>query len=118
AIAEMERRLGDRFTLITQNIDGLHLRAGNSPERTLEIHGSIRHVRCAGECIRRLLPLDPHLAQRSSRELAPEDLELLRCPGCGGWLRPHVLWFDEYYDEEYFRRDSAVQAAASSDVLI
>jgi NAD-dependent deacetylase len=119
ALAAMERRLGDRFTLITQNIDGLHLRAGNSPERTLQIHGSIRHVRCADGCARELLPLDPRLARRRpSPELARDELGILRCRGCGGWLRPHVLWFDEYYDEEYYRAESAVAAAARTDVLV
>ena len=46
ALVEMEALLGDRFTLITQNVDGLHLQAGNSPQRTFQIHGNISFMRC------------------------------------------------------------------------
>ena len=45
ALAEAERRLGDRFLLVTQNIDGLHLAAGS--ERVIEIHGQLYRTRCA-----------------------------------------------------------------------
>jgi NAD-dependent protein deacetylase/lipoamidase len=40
----------DSFFLITQNVDGLHLEAGNSTTRTFEIHGNINYLRCATEC--------------------------------------------------------------------
>src|SRR5690606_22392762 len=46
ALARAEEVLGDGFHLITQNVDGLHLRAGNSPERTYAIHGMIDFFRC------------------------------------------------------------------------
>jgi NAD-dependent deacetylase len=45
SIAEMER-LGKLDCVITQNIDGLHFRAGNSPERVIELHGTAMHVSC------------------------------------------------------------------------
>lgn len=48
AIVELERTLGDRFVLITQNVDRLHLRAGSSPERMIEIHGYLEGMRCMG----------------------------------------------------------------------
>src|SRR5512144_3067857 len=51
ALAALERALGDAFALVTQNIDGLHVRAGSSRERTFEIHGDAGLVRCADECL-------------------------------------------------------------------
>src|SRR5690349_3327287 len=50
AIAALERKLGDRCLLVTENVDGLHLRAGSSVDRTYQIHGNVDHARCAGEC--------------------------------------------------------------------
>ena len=41
ALARIEAVLGDRFTLVTQNVDGLHLRAGSTPRRTFQIHGNV-----------------------------------------------------------------------------
>lgn len=119
ALAEMERRLGDRFILITQNIDNLHILAGNSFERTFQIHGNINFTRCARECGPELRPLREKLrVKREAKDLSEEEIAMLHCPRCGGWLRPHVLWFDELYDEEHFRFDSAVAAASRTDLLI
>ena len=50
ALVDAERRLGDRFLLVTQNVDGLHRRAGSDPARTFEIHGNIDLWRCADDC--------------------------------------------------------------------
>ena len=50
ALAALETELVDRFTLITQNVDGLHVRAGNTRKRTLQIHGEIQLMRCSDEC--------------------------------------------------------------------
>ena len=49
---------------------------------------------------------------------AVEDAErdLLRCPHCGARSRPHVLWFDECYDEERFRFESSIRVAGSADL--
>lgn len=119
ALAEMERRLGDRFVLITQNIDNLHITAGNNPARTYQIHGNINFTRCSRDCSPELLPLHDGLKHhRSESRLSKEALRLLHCPGCGTWLRPHVLWFDEYYDEEHFRFESSVRRAGETDLLI
>ncbi len=119
AIVELERSLGDRFTLITQNIDGLHRRAGSSQERTYCIHGDAAWVRCARDCGVGRLPL-PDFPTRRSKDtpFGAEDRKKLTCPGCGGWLRPHVLWFDEYYDEENYRMDSALRAAGAAQLLL
>jgi NAD-dependent deacetylase len=118
ALVALEAALGDRFHLVTQNIDGLHRRAGQSEARTSCIHGDAAWVRCAADCGLGLSPLpevrvaDPHAA------LPAEERARLHCPRCGGWLRPHVLWFDECYDEENYRMDTALRAAARADLLL
>lgn len=119
ALVELERLLADRFTLITQNIDNLHLRAGNTPARTYQIHGNVNYTRCSGQCTTglRLLP-EALKRQRTDHILSDDEIRLLHCPDCGAWLRPHVLWFDEYYDEEYFRCDSSMARANATDLLI
>ncbi len=57
ALVELENRIGDRFTLITQNVDGLHLAAGNSRQRTYQIHGNINFMRCSYECTGTIYPI-------------------------------------------------------------
>jgi NAD-dependent deacetylase len=118
ALVELDRALGDRFHLVTQNIDGLHLRAGATPERTSSIHGEAAYVRCADGCFAGKLPM-PDMGHRINGEpLTAEDRKKLSCPRCGGWLRPHVLWFDEYYDEENYRMETALRAAGRADLLL
>lgn len=119
ALADMEHRLGDRFGLITQNIDNLHIRAGNSLQRTYQIHGNINYTRCSVQCNGdlRLLP-DEVKKQGSENTLTEKEVSSLHCPDCGAWLRPHVLWFDEYYDEENFRFESSMALAGNTDLLI
>ncbi len=119
ALVELERALGDRFTLVTQNIDGLHRRAGNSEARTYCIHGDAAWVRCGTECGVGKLPLpDFPILRSKDTPLSDEDRAKLTCPGCGGWMRPHVLWFDECYDEEHYRMDSALRAARKARLLL
>lgn len=119
AVVRMEEILSDRFLLITQNVDGLHVRAGSTMERTYEIHGNINRMRCAKECCREIFPMPEAVGSKEKHELlTDEDRALLVCPRCGGPSRPHVLWFDECYDEEHFRFSSSIQAAGEADVLI
>ncbi len=124
SLVKLEEALGNRFVLVTQNVDGLHLRAGSSRTRTLEIHGNVEYMRCAAACVPRVpealvpLPGEIEVAWAKDRALGKEELALLRCPKCGGWSRPHVLWFDEFYDEEIFRAGSALSAADEADLLI
>jgi NAD-dependent deacetylase len=134
ALVSLERALGERFVLVTQNIDGLHRRAGSSEARTYCIHGDAAWVRCAGECwdrpasaIRagagpvaegRLLPL-PEMDRRDPKTpFTAQEKKALTCPRCGGWLRPHVLWFDECYDEVNYRMESALRAARQAALLL
>ena len=119
ALAAADRALGERFVLVTQNVDGLHLRAGSPIERTLQIHGNIDFMRCASECSPALHPV-PATIPAKSRDDELGDLELaqLRCPKCGAAARPHVLWFDESYDEPLFRAESALRVAAQAELLV
>ncbi|PXW21948.1 Sir2 family NAD+-dependent deacetylase [Pantoea sp. JKS000250] len=81
ALAELEQVLGDNFLLVTQNIDNLHERAGNS--RVLHMHGELLKVRCvtSGQVI------------EWTGDITPDD----RCTCCQfpSVLRPHVVWFGE-----------------------
>jgi NAD-dependent deacetylase len=79
-LAEIEEALPD-FTLITQNVDGLHQAAGS--QNVLELHGNIWRVRCTA-C---------GAAREDHRVPLPEIP--LRCPACAGLLRPDVVWFGE-----------------------
>lgn len=119
ALVGLERRLGARFLLVTQNVDGLHLRAGQSPERTYQIHGNIDFCRCCDGCAPAVRPLPAALAENwpNERTLVEEERALLRC-ACGAPLRPHVLWFDESYDEPLYRYQSALRAAEQAAALV
>ena len=99
ALVELEQRI-PHFTLITQNVDGLHAKAGSL--NLLEIHGSLWKVRCL-RCHR--IHLD------ESPDMGP----LPHCP-CGGLLRPHVVWFGESLDSDLLLR--AVEAARTSNVML
>jgi NAD-dependent deacetylase len=119
ALATMEGRFGERFILITQNVDGLHLRAGNSLDRTYQIHGNVDYMRCAAACTTETFPLPPAIPAKAKGDTLNEaERALLRCPRCGSRSRPHVLWFDEYYDEDYFYYHSSLKAAAETDLLV
>ncbi|MEZ4269772.1 MAG: NAD-dependent protein deacylase [Myxococcota bacterium] len=83
-LALMESRY-DEFLLATQNVDGLHRRAGS--QRIVEIHGTIDVVRCSVCAARAPWPAD-----------GPDDSQPVpRCDSCGGMMRPHILWFGETY---------------------
>lgn len=117
ALVEAARVLGERFLLVTQNVDGLHRRAGSPAEQLYEIHGNLGYVRCIEGCPG-LLPLDSLLAHFPD-EPAPAKLPAaFHCSNCQSPLRPHVLWFDEYYDEPLFRLDSTRAAAKAAALLV
>lgn len=131
AITDLAALLGARFLLVTQNVDGLHDRAGTPRERTYEVHGNIAWMRCWSGC-EGLSPVPETLVASADGALLGASTGLgegaehgrsappegLRCGGCGGWMRPHVLWFDESYDEERFRFDSSLRAADSAALLV
>jgi len=96
ALAEMEKRAPE-FALVTQNVDGLHARAGS--KRLIELHGNIHRFRCF------------------EKDCPSEnfDVEHGRCRSCGGNLRPDVVWFGEMLPGTAL--ESAIAAAEMCDVF-
>lgn len=107
AIVELERR-GKLHALITQNIDGLHQKAGNSPARVIEVHGTVRNVVCLS-CGRKG-PMQDTLARVRSGESDPA------CKGCGGILKSDTISFGQPLVPEVI--DRAMQAAAEAELFI
>ena len=100
-LAEMERAL-QPFTLITQNIDGLHHRAGS--RRVIELHGSLWQLRCPA-------------CGDSWRDLAvPFDTTPPLCPSCGAVARPAVVWFGEALDPDIL--DQALSACVEAGTML
>ncbi len=117
AIKELEDIFADRFKLITQNVDGLHFKAGTSREKTYLIHGTLEKTRCGKECSTDLYSF-PEILLKKGQELTREQIETLKCKKCGHFLRPHVLWFDERYNEKYFKLDSSMRTAKETGLLL
>ena len=118
SLVAIEEVIGDQFVLISQNVDRLHRLAGNTDRRSCYIHGDLSWARCGSECSTKLYPF-PNCYRGKDRDtvLTDEDIKQLKCPSCGNWLRPHVLWFDEYYREDYYKSDTAVRLAAEAGVI-
>ena len=90
-----------RFTLITQNVDGLHRKVGS--RNVIEIHGNLWRVRCTEE------QKTFYLEDVPLREIPP------RC-ACGALVRPDVVWFGESLDPELMNK--AHEALISCDLLL
>ncbi len=120
ALAILEERRQDQFLLVTQNVDGLHLRAGSTLKRTYQIHGNLDYMRCADECVDELFEMPPGLGEGwgKERQVTASELAQLECPRCGAPARPHVLWFDETYDEARFRFESSLRATMTAGLLV
>lgn len=118
SLVAAEAALGERFVLVTQNVDGLHLRAGSSLERTFQIHGNIDYLRFEDEHPKvRPLPEGLPLDWPKARRLEDAERALLTSPS-GAWARPHVLFFDESYDEPLFRFESSLRAASRAAMVV
>lgn len=100
ALAKLEKA-GLLKYIITQNVDGLHQLAGS--ERVIELHGSIRRVRCTRCTYRSVLT-------------SPVESIPPRCPSCGGLLRPDVVWFGEQLPAEAW--SAAVEEARKCDLML
>ncbi|OWK44505.1 SIR2 family NAD-dependent protein deacylase [Fimbriiglobus ruber] len=101
ALVKLEQRWGDKFTLVTQNVDGLHRFAGS--KKVLEIHGSLYRTRCTG-CKK--------IEDRGLLDLG----DLPACPTCTAMLRPDIVWFHEALPEGVW--EAAMFAAHEADVLL
>lgn len=110
ALARLEKRVG-RFSLITQNVDGLHARAGSG--NVIELHGNILRVRCFNRCVSYCA--GDVEAAAESMALFSEDSPP-RCPTCGDFLRPDVVWFGENLPEAAI--DAAVTTAEACELFL
>lgn len=99
ALVELERSVPE-FSLVTQNVDGLHRQAGS--DHVVELHGNILRSRCPVENV----TVEPHGA---------DDL-LPLCPNCGSPLRPDVVWFGEALPAAGL--EAASEAARSCDLFL
>ncbi len=105
ALAELES-MGRLCAVITQNVDGLHQKAGSS--RVIELHGSSANAICT-TCGRRV-EISAAVAQVKSTGRSP------RCPSCGGLLRPGVVFFGELLPADALRE--AIKYSEISDVFM
>ncbi len=107
ALVELEAR--ERLVaIVTQNIDGLHQKAGSSPERVVELHGTMREVMCWTCWEQR--PMGPVLERVRSGEADPH------CLSCGGILKSATISFGQALDPEVLTR--AVDAVGQADLLL
>ncbi|WP_426215277.1 SIR2 family NAD-dependent protein deacylase [Pseudomonas sp. DWRC2-2] len=108
AIAEFAKRV-PKLTLVTQNVDDLHERAGS--QDVIHLHGSLHSPRCIDCGQAYTLPL--------TSDALPEDgsrIEPPQCSACGGYVRPGVVWFGEMLPEDAW--SSGLAAAEKCDVFI
>jgi NAD-dependent deacetylase len=108
ALVAMERAVAE-FTLVTQNVDGLHQAAGS--RRIIALHGDLMTDRCT-RCGREYpSTVDPALADEPRAQIPPPC-----CRDCGGLLRPAVVWFGEQLPVGAM--ESAAAAVAACDILL
>ena len=98
ALMELAKRV-PRFTLITQNVDSLHQRAGSV--NVIELHGSLRRARCEVE--------------GTTQDWEPSQIPP-RCVSCGQMLRPDIVWFGESLPEAALH--AAMKAATDCDLFL
>lgn len=112
ALVALQQRLGKGFTLITQNVDGLHARAGSLGVN--ELHGNIFADRCM-----RCGAVEDAFERTPDDRIHPErpefDPPLPHCRACGGPLRPGVVWFGENLPDGAI--ESAARAARNADLF-
>ena len=100
ALGELERH--KTVTIITQNIDGLHVEAGST--NVIELHGNLRRYKC----------INCETPYTVTLDMLTDEVPL--CTKCGGWIRPDVVWFGEFLPEEALV--AAVEAIEACDVML
>ncbi len=98
AIAQLEKK-HPGVTVVTQNIDGMHQRAGSV--KVIELHGSLWRVRCPYDGI--------------SEDIG-EKYRSYKCERCGSWLRPDIIWFGDMLDQGVM--GEAITAIRSSNLFV
>lgn len=117
--------------VVTQNVDGLHIRAGS--RRVVDLHGSMEQVRCltCGQMFSRESVAERMVAQNPDFDLSDQDelgpdgdvlvagidaFDVPSCTVCGGVLKPDIVFFGEYIPREKF--EEATQLITAADVLV
>lgn len=130
-LAEMEAA-GFVNGIVTQNVDGLHLRAGS--QRVVDLHGTMDRVRCLtcgqtyarSDIVDRMSAENPWLDEPDSFELGPDgDVEFTQiadfvtpsCTVCGGILKPDIVFFGEFIPTEKFIEASALVKTAGALII-
>ena len=106
ALVDLERA-GALIAVLTQNFDGLHQRAGSSPERVVELHGTLATTSC--------LRCGATTPTRDVLARLPAEPDP-RCTACGGVLKPDVVYFGERLPDDAIER--AVAAATDAQTLV
>ncbi len=118
--------------VITQNVDGLHLKAGS--QHVVDLHGSMDRVRCLtcgqafarGDIADRIAAANPWIEHPETIELSPDgdvqindvqDFVIPDCSVCGGMLKPEVVFFGEFVPKEKFAEASALVTSADALVI-
>lgn len=131
ALAEMERE-GSVSGVITQNVDGLHLRAGSS--RVVEVHGTMRRVMCLQcsqvfdrrdiatqiEALNPWITVPENIVLNPDGDVAPESSEgfiVPTCTVCGGMLKPDVVFFGEFVPAGRFRAAESLLRASNALIV-
>lgn len=93
--AELER-MGKLYSVITQNVDGLHQKAGNSEEKVIELHGTVEKIECIG--------CRHHFEKEHLLERVQDTIEDFRCQHCSGILKPAAVLFGEAMPQKEMER--------------
>ena len=102
-LADLEKKIGD-FWVVTQNVDGLHQRAGS--KKVIELHGNIWKVRCTS------CGVEDYDYRAPLPEIPP------KCESCGGLLRPGVVWFGESLPVDALQKAFALSQEADIFLVI
>jgi NAD-dependent deacetylase len=107
AVSELEK-MGRLDCVITQNIDNLHQKAGNSPDKIFELHGTMKSARC--------LTCGKQYDIEYIRKKLEKGIEIPECEKCEGILKPDIIFFGESLPPATI--DAAIKHSGNCDLLI